>query len=320
LVKSQVQGVRELESLVQAHYDAAPASVRLLAGGWDGSVYLVTRPQGPAWVLRVVSRKSAERDVAVLSFLESQHFPAPRVIRSLSGCGTAPFGEHSVLVTTFIDGTPAGFFPYILFGVGEALGRLHTLNSAEAHTLPPAEMLPATDMAIALEWLALAEPRLPPGLRGWYDQLVGAIRGIRSYDHLPQSLIHNDCHPGNAILMPEGPIMIDWHGAGLGPPVVDLGFLLISCEIAPSWVAPLTPNSDRVVAIVDGYARYRTPTRDELDWLPDAMRFRSLLYGAAHIAKCVEQGLETVSETWWWERYEAADEVANRVRLRFEGY
>lgn len=312
--------LRELESLVHTHYDDASTSVLLLAGGWDGSVYLVTRLQSPAWVLRVVSRKSAERDVMVLSFLESQNFPAPRVIRSLSGCGTTPFGEQSVLITTFIDGAPAGFSPHILYGVGKALGRLHTLNIAEAHTLPRAEMLPATDMSIALDWLALAEPRLRPGLRGWYDQLVGAIRGIRGYDHLPQSLIHNDCHPGNAILTSEGPIMIDWHGAGLGPPVVDFGFLLISCEIAPSWAAPVTPDPDRVVAIVDGYARYRTPTVDELDWLPDAMRFRSLLYGAAHIAKCAEEGRETVSETWWWERYEAADEVATRTRLRFEGY
>jgi len=312
--------LRELESLVHTHYDDASTSVLLLAGGWDGSVYLVTRLQSPAWVLRVVSRKSAERDVMVLSFLESQHFPAPRVIRSLSGGGVTPYGEQSVLITTFIDGASAGFSPHILYGVGKALGRLHTLNIAEAHTLPRAEMLPATDMSIALDWLALAEPRLRPGLRGWYDQLVGAIRGIRGYDHLPQSLIHNDCHPGNAILTSEGPIMIDWHGAGLGPPVVDFGFLLISCEIAPSWAAPVTPDPDRVVAIVDGYARYRTPTVDELDWLPDAMRFRSLLYGAAHIAKCAEEGRETVSETWWWERYEAADEVATRARLRFEGY
>lgn len=312
--------LRELESLVQTHYDAASASVRLLAGGWDGSVYRVIRPQGPDWVLRVLSRKSAARDVVVLSYLESQHFPAPRVIRCSSGCGTTPYAEQSVLVTTFIDGAPAGFFPHILYGIGEALGRLHTLESAEAHTLPRADMLPATDMVTALAWLALAEPYLPPGLHGRYDQLVGAIRGIRSYDHLPQSLIHNDCHPGNAILTSEGPTMIDWHGAGLGPPVVDLGFLLISCEIAPSWAAPLAPNPDRIGAIVDGYARYRTPTVDELDWLPDAMRFRSLLYGAAHVAKCAEEGLETVSETWWWERCESADEIATQARTRFKGY
>ena len=312
--------LRELESLVHTHYDDASTSVLLLAGSWDGSVYLVTRLQSPAWVLRVVSRKSAERDVMVLSFLESQNFPAPRVIRSLSGCGTTPFGEQSVLVTTFIDGAPAGFSPHILYGVGETLGRLHTLDIADAHCLPPAVMLPVTDTAIAREWLAGAEPRLLPGLRDRYEQLVGAIRDICSYDHLPQALIHNDCHPGNAITTAEGPIMIDWHGAGLGPPVVDLGFLLISCEIAPSWAAPLAPNPDRIGAIVDGYARYRTPTVDELDWLPDAMRFRSLLYGAAHVAKCAEEGLETVSETWWWERCESADEIATQARTRFKGY
>lgn len=315
-----MQGFLELKDLVQTDYGATSVSVRLLTGGWDGSAYLVTRPQGPPWVLRVVSRKSAQQDVTVLSFLESQHFPAPRVIRSLNGCGTAPYGEKSVLVTTFIEGAPAGFSPRILYGVGETLGRLHTLHGAQIYMLLTAEMLPSTDMVIALDWLAGVEPRLPLGLRGQYDRLVEAIRDIRSYDHLPQALIHNDCHPGNAILTSAGPIMIDWHGAGLGPPVVDLGFLLISCEIAPSWAAPLAPNSDRVVAIVDGYARYRTPTVDELHWLPDAMRFRSLLYGAAHVAKCAEQGLETISETWWWERYEAADEVATRARRRFNGH
>lgn len=179
-------------------------------------------------------------------------------------------------------------------------------------------MLPATDMEIALAWLGSVAPDVPPAMQEDYDRLVQAVGAFRSFDRLPRAIIHNDCHPGNAIVTPDGSIvLIDWNGAGLGPPVVDLGFLLISCEIAPSWSTPVIPGPDRVRAIVQGYARQRTPDPAELDWLPDAMRFRSLLYGATHLAKSAEQGLSTLPKTWWWQRYQMAEHVAARASEHF---
>jgi len=85
-----------------------------------------------------------------------------------------------------------------------------------------------------------------PSLRGTYDRLVEAIHAIRDFSQLPQTLIHNDAYPGNAIVGPDGDAMfIDWHGSGIGPPIVDLAFLLISSEIAPSWSDALIPDRRR---------------------------------------------------------------------------
>jgi thiamine kinase-like enzyme len=99
-----------------------------------------------------------------------------------------------------------------------------------------------------------------------YRELVAAIRGIDPGWDLPRTLIHNDAHPGNAIVTPEGtPLFIDWSGSGLGPPMIDLGFLLISSEVAISWATPIPPTGGRVEAIVDGYASYRVPTQAELE-------------------------------------------------------
>jgi hypothetical protein len=103
----------------------------------------------------------------------------------------------------------------------------------------------------------------------------------------------------------------------VGPPVVDLGFLLISSEIG-AFDLPIPPNPGRIEAIVDGYASRRLPAPEELDWLADAMRFRGLLYGAGHLRAVVERGLDDVTETWWWERYLAAEDLAERARKRFE--
>ena len=50
------------------------------------------------------------------------------------------------------------------------------------------------------------------------------------------------------------------------------------------------------------------------------MRVRALLYGAAHLARSVEQGLDTLPESWWWERCLAADETAVRTRREFARY
>jgi Ser/Thr protein kinase RdoA (MazF antagonist) len=308
----------ELQTLLQTDYGIPNPELEPLANSWDGNVYRLSRPEPPDWVVRVLDPEEADRDGRVLAFLESHRYPAPRFIPR-TGASTKHPNATSVLVTTFIEGTPGGFPPATLRRLGELLGRLHRLDSAASPDLPPAEMLPSTDMTLALRWLTPLEPHVPPELTDTYSTLLDAIHGIASSRHLPQTLIHNDAHPGNAIVTPQGtPIFIDWHGAGLGPPIVDLGFLLISCAIAPSWAEAIPSAEGRPEAIVDGYARHRIPTPAELDWLSDAMRFRALLYGAGHLATTVKQGGEQITETWWWERYLAAEALAERVRLRFE--
>ena len=44
-------------------------------------------------------------------------------------------------------------------------------------------------------------------------------------------LLHGDLHPGNVLLGPSGPVLIDWTDAGSGPPAHDTAtsWLVLAC-------------------------------------------------------------------------------------------
>lgn len=307
-----------MRAVLREHYRVRDPDPQPLPHSWEGNSFHQARPNSAGWVVRVVPGDRAIGDAKVLSFLEQARYPAPRVVRTVHGKATIPYGSQRVLVTTFIPGSPADLSPDALYGLGQRVGLLHSLRLPATYELPSAGMLPATDMATARGRLRPLVPLPSPELTDAYNRLVSAIQRIDPGEDLPRTLIHNDAHPGNAIVIPDGtPMFIDWSGAGLGPPMVDLGFLLISSEVAISWATPIPPAAGRVEAMVDGYASQRMPTQNELDWLPDAIRFRGLLYGAAHLADTVAHGKDQVTETWWWERYLAADALADRARTRF---
>ena len=50
------------------------------------------------------------------------------------------------------------------------------------------------------------------------------------------SLLHGDLHPGNILLTADGPVVIDWTNASIGPPGADLAvtWLLIGAAQAPT--------------------------------------------------------------------------------------
>lgn len=311
-------GHGDLRVVLRQHYGVSNPDLRQIPHSWEGNTFHQPRPGSAGWVVRVIPGDRAISDAEALSFLEQAGYPAPRLIRTVHGATMVPCGSGSVLVTTFIPGSPADLSPMALYVLGKRLGHLHSLTLPATRELSPAGMLPATDMTTARGWLRAIVSLPTPELAETYKQLVSAIQRIEPGEDLPRTLIHNDAHPGNAIDTAEGaPIFIDWSGAGLGPPMVDLGFLLISSEVAISWATPIPPAAGRVEAIVDGYACYRLPTPAELDWLPDAIRFRGLLYGAAHLADSVARGRRQITETWWWDRYLAADDLAIRARRRF---
>lgn len=66
------------------------------------------------------------------------------------------------------------------------------------------------------------------------------------------TLLHGDLHPGNVILSPEGPKVIDWTNACLGPAGADLAnaWLLIACVGVPDGrLARVRERTTRSVAV-----------------------------------------------------------------------
>lgn len=313
-------------SLLETHYDLRVRALRPLVVTAEKRAYRVETAHGGPLVLRASAQVRAAIDAqahaATLAFLAGRQYPAARVVIDRAGAVVVEAEGWQLLVTTFVEGAPLAFGSAHLHLLGARLGELHALDPvAAALAVPPlrrAGMLPTNELAWALGQLRVVEALVPQSRRARYDWLLGAIDALDRCEGLPIVVIHNDAHPGNAVVAPDGAVvLIDWEGAGLGPAIVDLGFLLSSCEISPSWSPPLVPDPARLRAIVAGYRQHRQLNSAELGRLPDAIRFRALVFGAVDFAARVRENTRDDELPWWLARYNAAPSLAARAAEEF---
>ena len=290
---------------------------------------------------------------AVLRLLEQRGYPAPRVVPARDGSlitvlHAAPPGEppaalarhdhpddpdrsddpdrpddpddaggrpRPVLVTTYVPGRSTGLALPGLRAHGAAVGRLHALAVPSAAGLLPASMLPRNELAAATSWLDAVRERVPPGLRLRYGELEAACQSLHRFEAGPRVLLHNDCHPWNSVRTPDGRVvLVDWEGAGLGPATVDLGFVALSADTGGLVGPVIPPDPARLDALLDGYAAYHRPPTAELEHLTDAVRFRTLVAACADFSRAVARQTEQIP--WGWQRYLAAEAIADRIRAR----
>lgn len=232
------------------------------------SVHRIDRHDGPSWIARVFPRvrpvDAVEGDADILRFVEAHGFPAERCaidspVSVLDGQG--------VLITEFVPG-PNGRPDErraTFSAMGDLLGRLHTLPvpgragcrpAGSWHHLSPAGGGRGQDVA-ALEAL-MADERFAPLRRE-----LGAIDLL---DDLPQALLHPDFVSANVILSGDGPVVIDWTGAGWGARICPLGMLLSTAT-----------RDELVDAVADGYRSHVQLEHEELERLAGAIRAFGLI-------------------------------------------
>ena len=130
----------------------------------------------------------------------------------------------------------------------EAAGAiLADLGLAVHRTPPPQEALSLRDYMAAS--LRVAEPRLAEMIGGGLTEFI---------DRLPtdEALSHCDLHPGNVIMTPGGPKLIDWTGTKRGGPPLDLACChFLRTELAVKTLGP--PERQRALdeAVQSEYAR-----------------------------------------------------------------
>ena len=274
----------------------------------DLGVYRVGRRDGPDWVARVFAADrplaAAEGDAALLARLEQQEFPAER-------CAAAePVFAHEgqgVLVTRYVAGTRADGSRATFGRLGGLLGQLHLLPVDDVRR--PHDQVrrpgghvhagggwhhlihqgsPAEEIAAARSGLEALAPGLPADQRPLLAALLAELDRADGCADLPQALIHPDFVPANAILTPDGGlVLVDWTGAGRGPRLYSLAFLL--------WAAGCGGPS-RLDAVVAGYREHVTPGDDEIGRLAGAIWARPLVL-ACWMVLAGRKGLaETVAE------------------------
>ena len=114
----------------------------------------------------------------------------------------------------------------------------------------------------------LHETVAPSGLRDLHDDLRRRIERAPHLDGRPRSislelldrlpdgdrLCHGDFHPGNVILGPRGPVVIDWANAAHGDPMADLARTLLLVGLAAR------PDISPVARTFDAFGRRRFRT------------------------------------------------------------
>jgi Ser/Thr protein kinase RdoA (MazF antagonist) len=306
----------ELHSMSQYDFD------------WRG-IYCVEHGGGVDWVFRVCRQDGPTnwyiKPVAVLLFLEQQNYTAPRVVRTLSGELTGTCKGWWTFMTTFVEGSLVDYSTESLYALGRITGKLHALSpEAAAAIVPPVQASwkqPQETVPECLRLLTQVDDHIPPELRSFCDEVRASLERIEdAAKSLPETVIHGDCWPGNVVRTTDGEVvLVDWDGAGFGPPVLDVGSLLLTCHFNQPNYPSIQPDVTSIEAIVEGYCQERLLTADEVAVLEDAVRFNS----AFHFTR----GVEAILQGEWPEdiglqklriRFEVAEEVAQVARGCFE--
>jgi Ser/Thr protein kinase RdoA (MazF antagonist) len=264
----QREGVDTLPARLEESYGISVTKLTRL----DVGVFRVDRGgQETPLVARLFSRDRpyalAEGDLAVLRYLAEVGFPAERPF------GDQPLIRHedqALLVTLFIkDVKKPDRPPYPILRLGAMIGRLHGLPVPPGADRPAgalhhfAEGTMADELDAVAGWLGGISDLVPAGAGDALDALRAAVAEADGGDGLPESLVHPDPVPKNAIFTADGPVLVDWTSAGRGPRLASMTLVLRS-----GWAA---------VPFLKGYSRRVSLTDDERDRLAGLLFSRALI-------------------------------------------
>lgn len=229
------------------------------------------RSDGPPWIARVMSAArpaaATAADAAFLKHLACHDFPAERLA---SAEPISTMAGQQVLVTEFIPSVRRKIEPDIYQLLGRLHARLHTLPLPTGAAARPAGSLHhhaegpiRNEITAAAEWLDQIETRLPASTARGVARLRTALEEADDAEGLPEAVIHPDPALVNLVRTVDGYACVDWTGAGVGPRLASLAYLLGSPKAAPR--------------IMEGYAEIVELTDAERERLPTVAATRPLI-------------------------------------------
>lgn len=274
-----------LTRLVISHYRCQQVSLQSITEymSEDRGIYRADLDDEQSYVLRAFGydvEATLLGQARVLDYLGQRPFLAPQVLRTKNGAALAADGSWTVLMISFIQGGMANFSPQHLLQLGACLGSLHTLSAktcTEKNALPDSCLRPNQISQQALNQFIQLRRYIPQDLHPFHEDALNTIQHLQSAAaHLPTTILHGDCWPRNAIIAEDGDLaLIDWDGSGLGPAILDLGYLLLTCHLGKSQLPAIQPDPLLISAVIKGYCQQRQIIPAELLLLQDAIRFDS---------------------------------------------
>ena len=276
-----------LTRLVEESYDCRKAALQSISPYTfeDRGIYRVDWEDGTSYVLRAFSADVTvplTNHAAVLDYLQPRAFPAPQVKRTSNGGLLASYAGWTALLVSFIEGKVSDFAPHHLELLANSAGRLHMLSrnvlaeATYAH-LPASRLRPTQPAALAIDNLNQALPHVPDELHQFCEDCIGALQRIQQAWQaglLPETLIHGDCWPANAVQTDIREMaLIDWDCAGIGPAILDVGYLLLACHLGKPQLPTMQADEQCIASVVHGYCQQRKLSNSELSMLEDAVLY-----------------------------------------------
>jgi methyltransferase (TIGR00027 family) len=270
------RGIDGLPDMLSRAYGVSVTGMRRL----DVGVFRVSRHDGADWVARVFPAarrlKDARGDAWLLRSLAEVGFPAERCVEP------EPVHDHEgqpVLVTEYVRGRRLKNAAPGFELLGDLVGRLVSLPIDGMPDRPGGgwhhlcfQGSPRDEIAALRELVDAAAPRVPAAGAAEYDAVRLELSSLEDCEGLPQGLVHPDIAPFNAIAGRAGEVtLVDWTGAGRGPRLWPLAFLL--------WAGGFQ-KLGYVDAIVRGFRAHVALNEDELDRLAGAIATRPFVFDA----------------------------------------
>ena len=295
-----------LTELVEACYDCYQAVLQSISPYFfkDRGIYRVDCEDGTSSVLRALSSDvmvPLTQQAALLDYLAARTFSAPQVKRTSTGGPVASYAGWTALMVSFLKGEVSDFAIENLEQLGSLIGSLHVLSSAilietEGALLPDSRLRPTQYASEAIENLVQVSPHVPQALRPFCEDAIMVLQRVQQAQQkglLLETIVHGDCWPANAVRTSGGGMaLIDWDCAGVGPAILDVGYLLLTCHLGKPQLPAMYPDEQRIAAVVRGYCQQRIPSASELQVLEDA-----ILYDVAR-GPGQERLLSGLSEGW----------------------
>jgi Ser/Thr protein kinase RdoA (MazF antagonist) len=168
--------------------------------------------------------------------------------------------------------------PEHLRQLGRFVARIHNVGAVKAFVHRPT--LEVRHFAVDSQQYLLAQRIIPADLvevyRSVAEDLVSRIERCYALAGPVRYLrLHGDCHPGNILWTDQGPHIVDFDDARMGPSVQDLWMFLSGDR--PYMTA-------RLAELLDGYQQFRPFDPRELH-LIEALRTMRMMHYAAWIAR-----------------------------------
>ena len=156
--------------------------------------------------------------------------------------------------------------------------------------------------------LAEAAPLIPNAERAAFDALRVEVAALDAAEGLPEALLHPDFVLANVVATPGEMVLVDWAGAGRGPRLWSLAFLLY---------AEAAKEPRRAGAVLRGYFEYVTLEAEELNRLRAVACARPLVLRAWSV--CMGRVSPTDAMTAAAQTKALTEMIATRVRAAVTG-